>query len=133
VKGTYCIVAFLPEDSDIEIGKLGTFSFPKGFYVYTGSALSSLEGRIGRHLGKDKKLRWHIDYFLERADSLGFVPIVSSERKECEINSRFLEEGESVAKGFGSSDCSCISHLVYLGDQPHLEYPHDLQTLHPPS
>lgn len=109
-------MAFLPEDSDIEIGKLGTFSFSKGFYVYTGSALSSLEGRIGRHLRKDKRLKWHIDYFLEEAISLGFMPIVSPEREECEINSRFLEEGESVAKGFGSSDCNCISHLVYLGD-----------------
>ncbi len=116
MRGIYCIAAFLPEDSDIEIGKLGTFSFPAGLYVYTGSAMSSLEGRIGRHLGKEKKLKWHIDYFLEKAISLGFMPIVSSEKKECEINSRFLEEGESVVKGFGSSDCNCISHLVYLGD-----------------
>jgi sugar fermentation stimulation protein A len=109
-------VAFLPEDSEIGIGKLGTFSFPKGFYVYTGSALSSLKGRIGRHLGKDKKLKWHIDYFLEKAVSIAFVPIAASEREECEINSKFLTEGEVVAKGFGSSDCSCISHLVHLGD-----------------
>ena len=116
VKGSYCLVAFLPEDSEIEIGKLGTFSFPKGYYVYTGSALSSLEGRIGRHLGKEKRLKWHIDYFLERAVSMGFMPIVSSEREECEINSRFLDEGEVVVKGFGSSDCGCISHLVHLGD-----------------
>lgn len=115
MKGSYSIVAFLPEDSEIEIAKLGTFTFPKGFYVYTGSALSSLEGRIGRHLGKDKKMRWHIDYFLERAVPLGFVPIVSSEREECGINSKFLKEGVIVAKGFGSSDCSCTSHLVFLG------------------
>ena len=116
MRGSYCVVAFLPEDSDIEIGKLGTFSFPRGFYVYTGSAMSSLEGRIGRHLRKDKKLKWHIDYFLDRAVSIAFLPIISSEREECDINSRFLEEGESVVKGFGSSDCGCASHLTYLGD-----------------
>ncbi|MEE9116215.1 MAG: GIY-YIG nuclease family protein [Thermoplasmata archaeon] len=121
VKGSYCIAAFLPEDADIEIAKLGTFSFRRGMYVYTGSALSSLEGRIGRHIGKEKKMKWHIDFFLEMAEVLGFISIVSSKREECSINSKFLEEGEVLAKGFGSSDCRCPSHLVYLGDQPHLE------------
>lgn len=116
MRGSYCIAAFLPEDSVIEVARLGTFSFPKGLYVYTGSALSSLEGRISRHLRKEKKMRWHIDYFLERAEPMGFVPIISSKREECSINSKFLERGEIVAKGFGSSDCDCPSHLVYLGD-----------------
>ncbi len=102
-------------------------------YVYTGSALSSLEGRIGRHIGKEKKMKWHIDFFLEEAEALGFISIVSSKREECSINSKFLEEGEVLAKGFGSSDCGCPSHLVYLGDQPHFEYPHERHTLHPPS
>ena len=109
-------MAFLPEDSDIEIARLGSFSFPRGFYVYTGSALSSLEGRIGRHLSREKKMKWHIDYFLENAEPLGFIPIASLEKEECEINSKFLEKGRVVAKGFGSSDCNCLSHLVYLGD-----------------
>ncbi|MEE9223468.1 MAG: GIY-YIG nuclease family protein [Thermoplasmata archaeon] len=121
MKGSYCIAAFLPEDTDIEIAKLGTFSFRRGMYVYTGSALSSLEGRIGRHIGKEKKMKWHIDFFLEEAEALGFISIVSSKREECSINSKFLEEGEVLAKGFGSSDCGCPSHLVYLGDQPHFE------------
>ncbi len=116
MRGSYCIAAVLEEDSEIEVGKLGRFLFTKGLYVYTGSALSSLEGRLGRHLGSEKKARWHIDYLLEKAAPVGFVPIVSSKREECSINSRFLEKGEIVAKGFGSSDCDCVSHLVYLGD-----------------
>lgn len=116
MRGSYCLAAFLEEDSEIEIGKLGTFHFPSGLYVYTGSALSSLEGRIGRHLRIEKKMRWHIDYLLEKATPVGFVPILSSKRKECLVNSRLLEKGEVVAKGFGSSDCDCDSHLVYLGD-----------------
>jgi sugar fermentation stimulation protein A len=121
VKGSYCIAAFLPEDSDIDIAKLGTFSFPRGMYIYTGSALSSLESRIGRHLSKEKKMKWHIDFFLEKAEPLGYIPIISDEKEECSINSNFLEKGRVLAKGFGSSDCSCPSHLVYLGDQPHFE------------
>jgi sugar fermentation stimulation protein A len=114
-------VAYLLGDCEIEIGRLGSFHFPSGFYVYTGSGLSSLEGRIGRHLGKEKKNKWHIDYFLERAAPVAFLPLTSSEQSECEINSMFLQKGEVVAIGFGSSDCKCPSHLVYVGDYPHLE------------
>ncbi|UCD92553.1 MAG: GIY-YIG nuclease family protein [Methanobacteriota archaeon] len=121
VQGYYCIVAYLPGDCEIEVGKLGTFQFPSGFYVYTGSGLSSLEGRIGRHLGMDKKRKWHIDYFLEKAAPVAFLPVVSSDQTECEINSMFLKKGEVVAEGFGSSDCKCPSHLVFVGDYPHLE------------
>lgn len=121
VKGSYCIASFLREDSDIEIAKLGTFSFLRGMYVYTGSALSSLEGRIGRHLGKEKKMKWHIDFFLEKAEAIAFISVISSKREECSMNSKFLEEGDVLVKGFGSSDCGCPTHLVYLGDQPHLE------------
>lgn len=116
MKGSYCIVAFLPEDTEIEVARLGIFRFPSGLYVYTGSALSSLESRILRHLGRDKKKRWHIDYFLERAEPVSFLPFVSSKREECLINSKFLKDGKVVAKGFGSSDCNCPSHLVYLSD-----------------
>lgn len=116
MKGSYCIVAFLPEDREIEVARLGTFRFPSGLYVYTGSALSSLEGRITRHLGKDKRKKWHIDYFLGKADPVGFLPFVSSKKEECSINSKYLKDGRVVAKGFGSSDCNCPSHLVYLSD-----------------
>lgn len=121
MKGYYCIVAFLSEDCEIEIGMLGTFHFPSGLYVYTGSGLSSLEGRIGRHLGMGKKKKWHIDYFLEKAAPVGFLPLAPSVQNECKVNSVFLRKGKVIAKGFGSSDCSCPSHLVYLGDYPHLE------------
>ncbi len=71
----------------MRIGALGTFDFPRGHYVYIGSALNGLEARIARHLagvpwqnlspdlqsgeiGKrcreihQKKMFWHIDYFL---------------------------------------------------------------------
>jgi len=43
--------------------------FPKGYYCYTGSARGSgstnLKHRIGRHLKKEKRMFWHIDYVLK--------------------------------------------------------------------
>ena len=48
----------------LTVGRLGTFLFPVGRYIYTGSAKRSIEARIARHLRKKKTLRWHIDYLL---------------------------------------------------------------------
>jgi sugar fermentation stimulation protein A len=98
-------------------------AFRKDFVPFT--LVQTVKGsycrRIGRHLGREKKMKWHIDFFLEEAEASGFIPIVSTKKEECSINSKFLENGGIIAKGFGSSDCDCSSHLVYLGDQPHLE------------
>ncbi|MEE9474859.1 MAG: GIY-YIG nuclease family protein, partial [Candidatus Hydrothermarchaeaceae archaeon] len=64
MKGIYALIITLEEDKNICVGKLGPVDFKKGYYVYIGSALNSLEGRINRHRRKDKKLRWHVDYLL---------------------------------------------------------------------
>ncbi|MGZ7049923.1 MAG: GIY-YIG nuclease family protein, partial [Methanobacterium sp.] len=61
---TYCLLINLNVDSEISVGKLGKLNFKKGFYVYVGSALNSIDARIKRHLKNDKKLFWHIDYLL---------------------------------------------------------------------
>jgi Uri superfamily endonuclease len=55
------------EQCEITVGKLGTFPFAAGYYVYFGRMLNSLEGRFQRHLRPDKKLHWHIDYLSHAA------------------------------------------------------------------
>jgi len=64
MKGSYILLIKLLKDSEIKVGSLGTISFKKGFYVYVGSAMGGLEQRINRHLRKNKKTFWHIDYLL---------------------------------------------------------------------
>jgi len=64
--GTYLIIIKNNETQSITIGKLGNFVFPKGYYVYVGSAMRNLQKRISRHLSKDKKFHWHIDYLLAK-------------------------------------------------------------------
>lgn len=97
------------------IGGLGTFSFPAGHYVYTGSAQRAFEARMARHCRKGgKTLRWHIDYLLE-ASGVNVVEVIRSRRAECSLNQRV--EGRMLVPGFGASDChaGCGAHLKYLG------------------
>ena len=66
---SYQLYIFLNEDVRVQIGKLGVFRFPKGNYIYTGSAKRNIEKRIERHLSSNKKLHWHIDYLLENSQT----------------------------------------------------------------
>lgn len=111
---TYQLLIDLPRAARVTVGRLGTFRFPAGRYVYTGSARRNLEARIARHLRREKTLRWHIDYLLA-APGARVVEVKRSSRDECELNRRTA--GEVLVPGFGVSDCraGCGSHLKYLG------------------
>ena len=121
--GTYLLVLRMEREEVIKVGRLGTFLFPPGYYVYMGSALAGLGPRLHRHLSRRKKLHWHIDYLLERAQLKEVRAEVSPERLECQWAEAIgkLAEAEFPAPGFGASDCSCGAHLVYFRGQPRLE------------
>ncbi len=109
---TYCLIINLTDNSRIKVGKIGDLDFNKGYYVYVGSALNSLEGRIKRHLRNEKKLFWHIDYLLNSQNSkVEDIIFERSDKKwECVIAKEIAEHGEPLDK-FGCSDCKCQSHL----------------------
>ena len=111
MKGSYIIIAYIPEDKKIEIGKLGKIEFKHGYYAYVGSAMNSLEARIKRHLRKEKKMKWHIDFLLQHATIKKIFYKESLKKEECEIAKKF--EGFEYIPKFGSSDCKCKSHLFY--------------------
>lgn len=117
-KGIYCLVMKLNKNTKIKIGKLGKINFPKGFYFYSGSAMSGLMERINRHRRKQKKLFWHIDYLLKHAKIFHIIPIKTDRRLECVLN-RTVSKLPSVkpVKGFGCSDCKCESHLFYFSEK----------------
>ena len=112
---SYQLFINVTKEIDLIIGKLGRFIFPIGSYVYTGSAKTNIDKRIERHLCKEKKLHWHIDYLLNN-DAVKIIDIKKSEMIECSLNKKTY--GKIIIKGFGSSDCNlcCGSHLKYLGD-----------------
>ncbi len=102
----------LGRNQEINVGSLGTLHFKKGIYAYVGSGKRGLMKRIMRHIKREKKKRWHVDYLLERGEVL-LVKLTSLE--ECEVAGRFIKRFPFV-KGFGASDCDCPSHLFYLGE-----------------
>jgi len=112
MKGTYVLLIELDHDEKIQIGKLGLINFKSGFYVYVGSALNNLEKRVKRHLSSEKKIHWHIDYFLQNGIICDVFYKECSSRYECIIANEFKKHLTFI-KDFGCSDCNCISHFFY--------------------
>lgn len=116
-KGIYQLLIYLSKDTSIVIGKKGEFKFPKGYYIYTGSAKNGLKARVERHLRKEKKHFWHIDYLLDYAGVLRVSLFPDNRLDECSIARRTLkrDKAKMIVPKFGASDCNCLTHLVYMG------------------
>jgi Uri superfamily endonuclease len=123
MKGSYIIIVYLPINSAIRVGALGTLDFVKGYYLYIGSAMgnkgsTTLENRIKRHISnpKNKTIFWHIDYLLANKKCVitcvYLIPTLS--RLECLISGELSKISDNLVRGFGSSDCKCLSHLYYF-------------------
>ena len=135
--GTYVLLLELDKQERITVGKLGTFNFPAGYYLYVGSALGpgGLRARLTRHRRDSesssqsnsgqmgKKLHWHIDYLLQRAQLVEVWSVASEERLECKWGEavRRLSGAQVPVRGFGSSDCRCPAHLIYFSARPNRE------------
>ena len=122
--GIYNLLIKLTKTVNITIGKLGRFTFPPGYYIYTGSAKKNLSQRIERHKRRNgKKLRWHIDYLLNsRYAHIEDILIYKNPAlTECALNKKIyaLNSSEIIVKNFGSSDCrnKCPAHLIFFREQ----------------
>ncbi|MBN2408035.1 MAG: GIY-YIG nuclease family protein [Elusimicrobia bacterium] len=119
VKGVYILCIRLRKSRNIRVGRLGDIFFRKGTYLYAGSALGGIEARLKRHIGKDKKLHWHIDYLLDKAHVITAAILrAGDKRNECAA-ARKLSRVLTCVPGFGSGDCGCGGHLYYAGDALH--------------
>ena len=116
--GSYMLILHLLEDITISVGSLGHVTFPRGFYIYVGSAKKNLTRRMERHLRKRKKVFWHIDYLREHAERCMALPIRSSTSLEHEVAFALNRIADWSVPGFGSSDCSCDTHLFAMHDNP---------------
>jgi sugar fermentation stimulation protein A len=117
-RGSYLLILHLKRRSTIRIGRLGDVSFRKGFYIYVGSAMANLSKRMERHRRIRKQRHWHIDYLRSAAEFQAVLAIRSSARLECEIANAFSEIAEWAIPGFGSTDCSCKTHLFGMSKDP---------------
>ena len=110
---SYSLFILVEKSQIITVGRLGRFEFIPGNYIYSGSARRNLLARINRHLKKEKKLRWHIDYLLS-VPTVDIVKIVISTISECDLVA--AGGGSIIVPRFGASDCrsGCGSHLRIL-------------------
>lgn len=110
----YTIYLEVPYEKTIEIGKLGTFYFDRGVYIYVGSAKRNIIARIERHKKIEKKLKWHFDYLRPYGS---IIKIITYENisGECDLAEKIRKEvgGALPVRKFGASDCKCFSHLIY--------------------
>jgi Uri superfamily endonuclease len=121
-KGIYVLIIRLNNDACINVGALGQKTFKKGTYAYAGSAQKNLEQRVKRHLRREKRKFWHIDYLLS-SDAAKVIKVLfkqGSKAEECRVACEISSRSEDVSS-FGCSDCNCRSHLFRVGDYRFLQ------------
>jgi Uri superfamily endonuclease len=120
-RGVYALV-FRNRPCSLTVGSLGEIRFRRGWHIYVGSARGPGGfARVSRHrrlaLSRDRPPRWHVDHLLlSPSFTLRHVVCGPSEADlECAL-ARSLRGG--AVPSFGSSDCSCGSHLFYRPSDP---------------
>ena len=113
--GIYVLVISVDKNVRINVGALGSVFFEKGLYAYVGSAQNNLKRRLERHLTKVKRKFWHVDYLLcnDVVKVLRGFHRKAEKYEECQIALKMNKRGIAI-KGFGSSNCRCVSHLFKL-------------------
>jgi sugar fermentation stimulation protein A len=118
-KGSYLLILENREELTVHVGQLGPTLFRKGWYVYVGSALNSLDSRLKRHQRKRKKHFWHIDYLAASVMNVKKVyPIRRIDRLESDLAQDLDRVCDAAIPGFGASDARESSHLFYFSTYP---------------
>ncbi|NPA47947.1 MAG: DUF123 domain-containing protein [Thermococci archaeon] len=118
MRGAYLLIIRLGDETTVRT-RAREFHLRPGYYVYVGSAMNSLEARVRRHMSRHghKRLHWHIDYLLERAEVLEAILIPSEERIEERLSDAVSRLGNAV-EGFGASDLRVSSNLYRFDEHP---------------
>jgi len=117
-KGTYALIFQANQKFTCKVGKHGDFEGRPGSYIYVGSAFGpgGVRARIIHHLKLSLKPHWHLDYIRPYIQPVAVCYNYSSNRHEhrwATVVSK-MAEAQYVMYKFGSSDCTCPSHLFYF-------------------
>ena len=104
------------DQQQLQIGRLGGMQLSKGWYVYVGSAFGpgGVAARVSRHLQRHKTRHWHIDHLIW-ATTVREVWYNQRQRdlEHCWAQAALDQPAaRNLLRGFGASDCQCLSHLV---------------------
>ena len=124
-KGTYVFILFLERDKEIVVGKRKNSSsilFRAGYYAYVGSAHGpgGLRSRINRHMIKDKKSVWHIDYLRKEAIPVEvWVNVHEKKLEKLWADALVVMKGSHAVENFGNTDDKkAWTHLCYFNSRP---------------
>jgi len=124
-KGTYVLLLFLEQDKEIVVGKRRSSSsilFRAGYYAYVGSAHGpgGLRSRINRHLIKNKKSVWHIDYLRKEAIPVEvWVNVHEKKMEKIWADALVVMKGSHPVENFGNTDDrKSRAHLCYFNCRP---------------
>lgn len=122
--GTYVLLCEAAGKASIRIGRLGLLTLYPGWYAYVGSAFGpgGLNARVGRHLRRNKPLRWHFDYLRAYLVPRAVWYMAASTRCEPHWAAALARlPGAAVPlRGFGASDHPGASHLFAFVRRPSL-------------
>jgi Uri superfamily endonuclease len=120
--GTYALVLRCRRRARLRIGRLGVLQTLPGFYVYVGSALGpgGVAARVRHHQRPAARPHWHIDYLRARADLVEVWHVHGTRCREHRWASIVsgLRDATVPLRGFGASDCNCVSHLFRFDERP---------------
>ncbi|CUW40817.1 protein of unknown function [Magnetospirillum sp. XM-1] len=112
MSGAYVLLIHLADSLPVNLVGRPEAILAPGHYLYCGSARGpgGIKARVGRHMQKDKSIRWHVDRLTVKGTALGAW--VFPGRDECELVAMLAGMPVPIP-GFGSSDCeTCASHLL---------------------
>lgn len=115
--GAYGLLLRLNKPLTLEINRLGNPGLRAGLYLYFGSAKGpgGIRARLGRHLRRQKTIRWHIDHVSSQVDEV--AGLVVPDLNECGLREKAMAcfATSIPVPGFGSSDCrKCPAHFLCL-------------------
>ena len=120
-KGLYALV-FRNRSCSLNVGSLGEIRFRRGWHIYVGSAGGPGGfARVSRHrrlaLSRDRPPHWHVDHLLLSPSFILRHVVCGFTEKNLECSLARALGGRRIPS-FGSSDCSCGSHLLYRPSDP---------------
>ena len=120
--GTYALILEARTGFKLTAGKLGQLNGAPGYYVYVGSAFGpgGVKARITHHRQGAPNPHWHIDYLRLQLPFNEVWYTHDLRKRECEwagvLSS--IKGARIPFPGFGATDCTCSSHLIYFNRRP---------------
>ena len=110
--GAYVLLIELADNLVVKLSGRAEVTLSSGYYLYCGSARGpgGIKARVGRHMQREKAIRWHVDRLTTKGSVLGAWVFPGGD--ECELVAMLTGMPVPIP-GFGSSDCeACASHLL---------------------